>query len=179
MGLWVALLRGVNVGGHNRVPMAELRAALADDGIEDVATYIASGNVVLRADACPAGRIERVIAERFDLDIAVVARSGRQLRDAIEANPFTELAAREPRSVHCFFTSTPVDDDVLADLDHERFRPDRVAVGAGELFAAFPDGVARSKLTTAVLDRIAGGPTTGRNWNTVRKLEQMVSAAGG
>jgi len=177
--VWAVLLRGVNVGGHNKVPMAELRAALTDDGFDDVASYIASGNIVLRADDCQPERVSAVIAERFGLDIAVVVRSGDQIRAAIEANPFTELAAENPKAVHCFFTSSPVDDEALSGFDHGRYAPDRVATGAGELLAAYPDGMARSKLTTAVLDRVAGGPTTARNWNTVLKLETMVTAAAG
>ncbi len=175
MTVWVALLRGVNVGGHNKVPMAQLRAALTDAGLEGVATYIASGNVVLRAEDDPADRVAAVITERFGLDIAVVARSGADLRAAIAANPFAPLAADDPKLVHCFFTTTPVEATALDRFDHDRYAPDRVAVAAGELVAAFPDGMARSKLTSAVLDRVAGGPTTGRNWNTVLKLEAMVA----
>jgi len=176
--VWAVLLRGVNVGGHNKVPMAELRGALTEAGFDDVASYIASGNVVLRADDCPPARVSAIIAERFGLDIAVVVRSGEQIRAAIEANPFPELAAANPKAVHCFFTSSPVDDRALSEFDHERYAPDQVAVGAGELFGAYPDGMARSKLTTVVMDRVAGGPTTARNWNTVLKLETMITAAG-
>ncbi|MEL6983071.1 MAG: DUF1697 domain-containing protein [Actinomycetota bacterium] len=179
MTLWAALLRGINVGGHNKIPMAELRAALTDAGFDDVATYIASGNVVLRADRCEPERVSAIIAERFGLDIAVVVRSAEQVGAVIEANPFPDLAGTEPKFVHCYFTSTPVPDTALDGFDHDRYGPDRVAVAAGELVVAYPDGVARSKLTTAVLDRVAGGPTTGRNWNTVLKLESMLAAAGG
>jgi uncharacterized protein (DUF1697 family) len=159
--------------------MADLRTALTDAGFTDVATYIASGNVIVRADECQPERVSGVIADRFGLDIAVVVRSGDQIRAVIAANPFPELAASEPKFVHCFFSSAPLDGDTLDGFDHARYAPDQVAVGAGEFIAAYPDGVARSKLTNAVLDRVAGGPTTGRNWNTVLKLESMLAAAGG
>ncbi len=175
--MWVGLLRGVNVGGHNKVPMAELRAGLTESGFGDVASYIASGNLVFRADDGPAddiaATIHDVIADRFGLDIAVVVRTADQLATVVAANPFAELAEAEPKAVQCFFTSSPVGADALDDVDQERFAPDRATAAAGELFAAYPEGMARSKLTTAVLDRVAGGPTTGRNWNTVRKLDEM------
>ncbi len=177
MPVWAVLLRGVNVGGHNKVPMAELRAALTEGGFDDVASYIASGNVVLRADECSPARVSAIIAERFGLDIAVVVRTGDQIRAAMKANPFPELAERDPKLVHCLFTTSPVDGDTLAGFDHERYAPDEVAVGAGEFFVSYPNGSARSKLTYAALDRVAGGPTTARNWNTVLKLETMITAA--
>ncbi len=178
MPVWAVLLRGINVGGHNKVPMAELRAALTGAGFDDVTTYIASGNVVLRSEECRPEQVSAVIADRFGLDIAVVVRSGDQIRAAIAANPFPELAERDPKLVHCLFTTSPVADDTLADFDNERYAPDEVAVGAGEYFVSYPNGSARSKLTYAVLDRVAGGPTTARNWNTVLKLETMIAAAG-
>lgn len=177
MTLHVALLRGVNLGGHNKLPMAELRAALTDAGFADVATYIASGNVVLRADACEPERVSAVIADRFGLDIAVVVRTADQIRAVLAANPFAAEAEAEPKSVSCFFTSNPVDAGALDGFDRSRYEPDRVAAAAGELFGHYPEGMARSKLTNAVLDKVAGGPVTARNWNTVIKLGQMVDAA--
>ncbi|MEM9565821.1 MAG: DUF1697 domain-containing protein [Actinomycetota bacterium] len=175
MTIWVALLRGVNVGGHNKVPMAELRAALGDAGLGEVTTYIASGNLVLAADDDPADAIAAVIADRFGLDLAVVTRTTDQLRTAAGANPFAELAAEQPKAVHCFFTSTPVTPGALDGFDGERYAPDRLEVAVGEVFAAYPAGMARSKLTNAVVDRVAGGPTTARNWNTVAKLVELAT----
>jgi uncharacterized protein (DUF1697 family) len=176
--VWAVLLRGINVGGHNKVPMAELRAALTDDGFRDVATYIASGNVVVRGDSCEPERIGRLLADRFGLDLTVVVRSADQIRSAAEANPFPE-AADEPRFLYCCFTETPVDDDALADFDHERFAPDRLAVAGGEVYAHYADGMGRSKLTNAVIDRAIGCASTARNWNTVLKLVEMVARAEG
>lgn len=176
MAIWVALLRGINLGGRNKVPMAELREALTADGFEDVATYIASGNVVLRAPECRPDRISGIIADTFGLDIAVVVRSPEQLRAAIEANPFPE-AVENPKSLSAFFTTDPAADDTFADFDHDRYLPDRVAAAAGEVYATYPDGMARSKLTNTVIDRAVGAPTTARNWNTVLKLGEMVEAA--
>lgn len=176
MAVWAVLLRGINVGGHNRVPMADLRAALTDAGFADVTTSLASGNVVVSAPRCDASDVSAIVAERFGLDVAVMVRSAEQLRHAVAANPFPD-AVDEPRQLMCAFTSSPVGADVLDGFDHERYAPDRVAVGSGELFAHYPGGMARSRLTNAVLDEVAGGPTTTRNWNTVRKLVELVDRA--
>jgi uncharacterized protein (DUF1697 family) len=156
--------------------MAELRAALADDGFDHVRTSIASGNIVVRGETCEPERVGRVIAERFGLDVPVIVRSADRFRAAVAANPFPE-ATDDPTRLSCCFAPDPVADDALADFDHERYAPDRLAVAAGELYAHYPDGVARSTLTSAVLDRVAGGPVTARNWNTVLRLADLVAAA--
>ena len=176
MAVWVALLRGINLGGHNRVPMADLRAALTADGFGDVATYIASGNVVLRAPTCEPARVSGIIADTFGLDIPVVVRSAGQLQEAIEANPFPE-AVRSPKSLSVFFTTEAAGDDAFDDFDHERYAPDRVVARVGEVYAHYPDGMGRSRLTNAVIDKVVGAPTTARNWNTVLKLADMVEVA--
>lgn len=176
--VWAILLRGINVGGHNKVPMAELREALTDDGFRDVATYIASGNVVARGDSCEPERIAGIIADRFGHDIAVMVRSADQVRAAAAANPFPE-AVDQPKFLYCFFTAEPVGDEALAGFDHERYAPDRLAVAGGEVYASFADGLGHSKLTNSVIDRAVGCATTARNWNTVLKLVEMVDRAEG
>lgn len=176
MTVWAVLLRGINVGGHNKVPMAELRAALTDDGFTDVVTYIASGNVVLRGETCEPGRVARIVTDRFGLDIEVMVRSADQIRSAAAANPFPD-AVDEPKFLYCGFTATPVDDDALADFDHERYAPDRLAVAGGEVYARYPEGMGRSKLAGTVIDRAVGTPVTTRNWNTVLKLVELVERA--
>lgn len=176
MAVWAVLLRGINVGGHNRVPMADLREALTAAGFDGVATYIASGNVVLRSESCEQGRMAGIIADRFGLDIGVMVRSADQVRAAAEANPFPE-AVDEPKYLYCCFTAEPVDDGALADFDHDRFAPDRLAVAGGEVYAHYADGMGRSRLTTAVIDAAVGTSVTARNWNTVLKLVEMVDEA--
>ncbi len=175
---WVVLLRGVNVGGHNKVPMAELRAGLEAAGCEAVATYIASGNVALRAGssdpAAVARLVQSVIADLFDLNIAVMVRSPAQLQAAVDANPFPDRTG-EPKNLYCAFTSEPVTDGQLDDFDHDRYAPDQLATGAGELYAYYPDGMSRSKLNSAAVDKAAGGPTTARNWNTLTKLLELAA----
>lgn len=178
MPTWAVLLRGINVGGHNKLPMAELRAALTDAGFADVATYIASGNIVLDGESCQPEQINAIILDRFGIDVSVMVRSAEQIQAVAAANPFPEQAVADPKSVHCFFTSRPLADDGLADFDHQRFEPDRVIAAAGELYAHYPNGMAQSKLTNAVLDRAAGGPVTARSWNTVVKLTEMVERDG-
>jgi uncharacterized protein (DUF1697 family) len=183
--MWVALLRGVNVGGRNKLPMAELRAVLADAGYEAVATYIQSGNIVFGSEArhdqaaCDrvASQLRGIVAERFELDVPIVAFPAERLHEILAANPYPELET-EPKHLHVFFTQEPVPATAFAELDAERFAPDSVTVVDGVIYASYPAGMARSKLTNAVLDRTVGAPTTARNWATVRKLADLTSDSG-
>ncbi len=176
MATFIALLRGVNVGGHNRLPMADLRASLERAGFDRVATYIQSGNVVLTAPSCDPGRIGAIIADDFGLDIPVVVRSADELRATVEANPFPEMAS-EPKRLHVFFCPGPVPSEALDAFDHAAHHPDQLATGDNEIYVAYHEGMGTSKLTNAVVDRLVGAPTTARNWTTVRKLVDLAGAA--
>lgn len=176
MSRFVVLLRGINVGGKNKLPMADLRAALAADGYRDVVTYIQSGNIALSAETCDGPAISELIESTFGLTIPVVVRTADQLQAAIDKNPFPEMVD-QPKFLHLYFCQKPVSTEAIAGLDHERFLPDRVEAGATEIYVSYQDGVAGSKLTNAVLDRALGQVTTARNWNTVLKLRDMAEAA--
>ncbi|MEM9652975.1 MAG: DUF1697 domain-containing protein [Actinomycetota bacterium] len=169
---FVVLLRGVNVGGRNKLPMADLRAALESAGYEDVTTYIQSGNVALSAPTCDGPAISTVIQDGFGLTVPVVVRTADQLRATIADNPFPEMVA-EPKFLHVYFCQEPLGDNPLAEVDRERFHPDRMIAGTAEVYVAYPNGVAGSKLTNAVLDRALHQVTTGRNWSTVLRLAEM------
>lgn len=169
MGRWIVLLRGINVGGHNKLPMADLRVALGDAGYADVTTYIQSGNIALTAPTCTPDAISAVIADRFGLDVPAVVITPERLREVVTANPFPEMED-EPKFLHLFVCNDPIPlgaDEAIDPADHA---PDRFAFGRSEIYVAYPQGQARSKLTNAVFDRVTGQVTTGRNWNTVRKL---------
>lgn len=175
MTTWIALLRGINVGGHHRVPMAELRAGLTDAGFGDVATYIQSGNVVVSSDGpaeAVAEGVATVIRERFGHEIPVVVRTAEELAAVFAANPFPELVD-EPKRLHVFFCDRPLAADALDGLDHAAHLPDRAEVGPAEVYVAYAESMSASKLGTQVLDRILGTATTARNWNTVRKLADL------
>ncbi len=173
MNRYIVLLRGINVGGKNKLLMAELRASLEGAGFSDVVTYIQSGNVAMSGPSCDAEQITAIIERDFDLRIPVVVRTAEQLRATIDNNPFPEVED-EPKRLLVFFCADDVPAGAVDGFDMEPHAPDRLAAGAGELYVAYHAAASQSKLTNSVLDKLVGGVTTARNWRTVLKLAEMV-----
>ncbi len=174
------MLRGINVGGNRRVPMAELRALLTDAGLEDVATYVQSGNVVLTTEHSPsrlATEVGSLVAQRFGFAVDVVCRTGEELAAVIARDPLGEVAV-EPKRYQVSFCERAVADDVRATLERAAVAPERIAFDGREIYAWHPDGVARSKLWNALAGRGLGVVATARNWTTVTTLARMASDAG-
>ena len=177
---YVVLLRGINVGATRKLPMAELRAACGEAGFIDVATYIQSGNVVLTSDASAetvAARLERLIAERFELDVPVIVRTVAQWRRYAAGSAFPDAEAVRPRLLHLCLAAGPLKPDVAEVLSARAAANERIAVKGDALWVDFAESVGNSKLTPALFDKAAGSPVTARNWNTVLKLAEMVDAA--
>jgi len=184
MATHVALLRGINVGGHNKVPMAQLRELVAGLGHDDVATYIQSGNVVFSATGTDspalAGALEQAIAATFGFKIRVAVLSKAELAEVAADNPYPDEP--DPRLVHVvFLTAKPgpeVADRVASAWQRaEQKQPgtrDTAEVKGRAIFLHTPDGFGRSELAA----QLAGGKTgevagTARNWATVTKLLSM------
>ena len=170
-----ALLRGVNLGGRARVPMAELKAALEEAGLEEVATYVQSGNVVFAAG--PKGRddarvVADVISEHFGLDITVITRTARQLAAISGGHPLGTSKAT-PVQLHVVFLEGRPKAAAAADLEPDRFPPDRFEVAGQEIYVEFPNGQGRSKLGLGYFEKTLGIRGTMRNWNTVTRLAEM------
>ena len=175
MARFIALLRAVNVGGR-RLPMAELRAVCAALGWEAVATYIQSGNVVFSAAGRPEGfeaQLEKAIAERFGLEVPVIVRTAAQWAGYRAANPFPQAARDAPNRLQLLVSKRPPKQDAAAKLMERAQAGEAVAAAGGALWFHFPEGIARSKLTPALIDRACGSPSTGRNWRTVLHLGAM------
>lgn len=169
---WVALLRGVNLGARNKVPMAELRTLLEAEGYEGVRTYIASGNVLLdgpRARAKVAGDLERLVADAFGVATTAIMRTPRELTAAVAAHPFD--AATSDSHV-AFLSARPAGTAVarLADFDH-------AVVDGAELFLGLPRGVHGSPLSIARIESLLGVSATLRNWRTVVALAELAAEA--
>lgn len=177
---FVVLLRGINVGGHNRVPMADLRDALAAHGFGDVSTYIASGNVLLdagdRLEAVVVDDVAEVVAERFGLSIPIVARAVTDWPAILSANPFPDAEA-EPKLLHVSLCDRAPEPEAIAGFDADAHAPDRLEVIGRELYLWYPNGAGRSKLTGALLERKLEVTTTARNWSTMLKLAELAAAA--
>ena len=175
-GSYVALLRGVNVGGRNKLPMRELAAMFVEAGCEDVRTYIQSGNVVFRADPSVAdgltARITAAVAAGRGYQIPVAIRTAADLAGVVHGNPFLAAGA-DPSKLHVGFLAETPDPARVATLDPDRSPPDAFEVRGSEVYLHFPNGVARSKLTNVYFDRTLGTVSTVRNWRTVCKLQEM------
>ena len=172
----LALLRGINVGGRNKVPMAELRALASGLGYADVATYIASGNLLFSAvgsDADASAALSGAIVDRFGFAVDVVVVSAEAMRRAASDHPFAD---GDPKRVHVGFCSVPVSDGVLAALRGLAAASERVDADGDLLWLDFADGVHASKLAARLTTALKPGFTTARNLATVRKLAAMVDA---
>ena len=172
---WIVLLRGVNVGGHRKVPMADLRAALAAAGAAEVRTYIASGNILFdRAGdrAAAEALVESVIAERFGLAVEAVARSGAEWLAYAAQDPFPDAL---PKLLHLCLAKRPIAEGAAAAIAAKCVDGERVAQIGEALWIDYRDGVVDSKATPALLDKAAGSTMTARNRNTVMKLAAMIA----
>ncbi|HWM18347.1 MAG TPA: DUF1697 domain-containing protein [Ilumatobacteraceae bacterium] len=170
---YVALLRGVNVAGRGTVKMDDLRHVFDALGYDDVATYIQSGNVIFTSDGpVDAGTVERAIEADLGMNVTVVLRTSAQLKGVVRRNPFTDV---DTSKLHIGFMAERPPAAAVRSLDRERFSPDDVVVDGGELYFHLPNGIGRSKLPVYV-GRQLKVPTTVRNWNTVTKLVDLVTA---
>ena len=175
---YVALLRGVNVGGRNKLPMAGLRDVCTEAGCAAVQTYIQRGNVVFQAAQDLAERVPEIVTlairRRFGFETAVVVRSKEELRQVVASNPLDTSA--DPRFLHVAFLENSPGADAVARLDPERSPPDVFEVRGGNVYLHYPNGVARSKLTNEYLAAHLQTVSTTRNWRTVLALLEMVNA---
>ena len=173
MSVHIALLRGINVGGHNKMPMASLVEMFEAAGCDHVRTYIQSGNVIFAAAPALAQRLPGIITasigDRLDLEIPVIIRSSAQLTTIVRRNPYVRDGADESKLSVGFLAATPSTAS-LAELDPQRSPPDEFTVCGSEIFLRCPNGVARSKLTNAYFDATLGTTSTMRNWRTTLKL---------
>jgi uncharacterized protein (DUF1697 family) len=183
MATYAALLRGINVGGSKKVPMADLRALLQGLGHTGVVTYLQSGNAVFTTDGGPgdvrredtlAADITEAIEKRFGFTVEVIVRDHAYLKAVRDACPFPE-ADLEPKQLHVTYFSAPVDADRFASLDQRAFLPEEFRLGDRALYLYTPEGLGRSKLAEALArPRILKGViATSRNWNTVVRLEEL------
>ncbi|MFE5482513.1 DUF1697 domain-containing protein [Streptomyces sp. NPDC056527] len=174
---YAVLLRGINVGGHRKVPMAELRTLLDGLGHRDVRTYLQSGNAVFTTDADERGLasgIEDAIEKRFGFRVDCLVRDAEYLAAVADDCPFP-AAELEGKQLHVTYLSERVDPERFAAIDQPAFLPEEFRLGDRALYLYAPDGLGRSKLGEA-LSRPAlfkGIVATSRNWNTVVKLVEM------
>lgn len=175
MPTYVALLRGINLGG-NRLSMKDLAAAMEELGCARVRTYIQSGNVVFDAPASVARslaqKLEEDIQRRWKLKVPIVLRTAAELAKVAKDNPFLKAGAAPGECHVMFLADRPPAKDVAA-LDPERSPGDAFQVLGREIYLRLPNGMARTKLTNAYFDSKLRTVSTARNWRTVLKLLEM------
>ncbi|MFF3904685.1 DUF1697 domain-containing protein [Streptomyces sp. NPDC001848] len=178
---YAALLRGINVGGNRKLPMARLRELLTGLGHTGVATYLQSGNAVFTADhgdeASLAAELEAAIEKELGFRVDVLVRDHAYLKAVRDACPFP-AAELEGRQLHVTYFSEPVDAERFAEIDPAAYLPEEFRLGDRALYLHAPDGLGRSKLAEQLSrPRLNKGLiATTRNWNTVVKLEELTRA---
>lgn len=176
------LIRGINVGGRNLLRMAALRELLEAEGLGSVQTLLQSGNAAFLAPArgrsALAPRLERAIRETAGLDVRVVLRAPDELRRVVVSNPFPEAAGQRPARLLVSFLDGDPDRRAFASLASSWAGPERLHLGSRELFVDYPEGFGTSKLTGALIEKTLGVAATARNWNTVTRLDEMLTALG-
>ena len=171
------MLRGINVGGHNRIKMDQLRTSLEALGFEQVKTYIQSGNVVLKsATISPAAlsrKIEKQIVGQFGFAVSVISRTADEINKTIANNPFLNDSSINPEKLHVAFLSEAPAPLALKKLSELTLEPDQSRGLGKEVYFYFPNGVSGSSLWKHPLDRVPSVEATTRNWKTVNTLHQM------
>ena len=175
-GVHLALLRGINVGGKNKLLMRDLTAMFVEAGCEDVRTYIQSGNVVFRAGPALAGLVPDLISEaiaaRFDYRVPVLTRTSGELATTVRENPFLRAGA-DVGKLHVGFLADRPEAAAVDALDPHRSPPDEFAVIGREVYFHCPQGIARTRLTNQYFDSKLSTTMTGRNWRTVSRLHEL------
>jgi len=173
----VALLRGINVGGNRRVPMAELRSVAEKCGLADVATYIQSGNLVFATALVPIeveSTLERAIEKRFGFAVEVIVRTAAAWSRYAAARAFPDAEEARPNFLHLALPKCKPIAGAAAALTQRAAAGERIVITSDALFIDYAAGVGKSKLTPAVLDRAVGSTVTARNWKTVLEIYAML-----
>lgn len=180
MRTFVALMRGINVGPTRKLPMADLRAVCAEIGLHQPQTYIQSGNLIVDAKG-EAGKLrvllEKELTARFGFTVDVVVRAAADWQRYVDANPFANDANAIAKMVHLYLSGDPLKPDAGELLARSARTGERVRVAGDALWIDYGSaGVQGSKLSPSMIDRACGSPTTGRNWNSVTKIGEMIAA---
>lgn len=182
MPIYIAMLRGINVGPHKRMKMDKLRATCEALGFTQVQTYIQSGNVVFRAQKVNpnalAETMENRIRGNFGFSVDVIVRTRDELQQIINSNPYRNSRGVDQSRLHVVFLSQLPSAEAIHKLESLTLAPDKIRPAGKEIYFYFPNGVSGSSLWKHPTDRILAVPSTMRNWNTVNALYEMAVACG-
>ena len=172
----IAMLRGVNVGPHNRISMEALRALYGSLQLRNAQTYVQSGNVVFTANERNLGalakRIDDAFEKTFGFRAAVILRTAAEMREVIAKNPLAKQKDVQPNKLLVMFLAEELSPEEQKQAEAIKVGPEKIKAHARELYVYYPDGVGQSKLPP-VMDRVLRKTGTARNWNSVTKLLEM------
>jgi len=178
MALSVALLRGINIAGHNKVAMADLRRLCEDIGLRDPRSLLNSGNLLFESGKRSTAQLERLLEtearKRLALETEFFVRTAEEWEAVIADNPFTQQARRDPGHLVVMILKDAVGPKEVASLQKAIAGPELVRGMGRHVYVTYPAGIGRSRLTSAVIDAKLGTRGTGRNWNTVLKIGTIV-----
>ena len=178
--IFVALLRAINLGRVNRVPMGDLRVALTDAGFTDVVTHLQSGNVILgstkRSPAGVANAVERLVETEFGVDTDVVVRTAGELAKAAGKHPL-DKRGKDSAVLHVAFLKTRPAAAAKRAFSGRTFGDDEFVIRDTEVYLRYPHGVAASKMNTTLVQGGLGMPATVRTWKVVTRVNELATAA--
>ena len=176
---YIALLRGINVGGQKKIKMAELRLLLNTNGFENVQTYIQSGNVIF--DSTESAKfleeqIHTIIYIEYDFEVPVIIKTPKELLSAVKNNPFLKNTEETKKLYFTFLNKLPLPENSLK-LHSLNFSPDEYVLEDKVLYSYYANGAGRSKMTNNIFESKLNVTATSRNWNTVNKLISLSTLA--
>lgn len=180
MTVWLTLLRGINVGGNKQIKMAGLKTLLELLGLRSVQTLLQSGNVIFESDQTDPDQltpqIEAGIEQTFGFRSAVILRTREQVKTVIEGHPFSADQLAEPGKAVVMFLRTAPETKAFESLQNAYSGPEEFHLKGTELYLYYNNGLGRSKLTNALIEKKLQTTGTARNWNTVTRLLTLAEA---
>lgn len=180
MPIHIALLRGINVGGRNRVPMSDLLQMVTDLGFDDARSFLNSGNLLFASDErdgpALAQQLEVATEKRFGFAVSYIVRSAAEWDRIIDRNPFPQEAKSDPSHLLVMCLKDSVGAAKIKALQVAINGPEKVHADGKQLYLTYPAGIGDSKLTNTVIEQKLGVRGTARNWNTVLKLAALAQA---
>ena len=177
MAVIVSMLRGVNVGAHNRIKMDALRALYESLGLREPQTLIQSGNVIFRTEGRDLTllpeRIGNAIERSFGFRPGIIVRTASDLREVIARNPFATRRDIDPAKLLVTFLASDPGKEARDNVLRIKTDPEELRIDGCEVYTYYPNGMGRSKLTPVLIEKTLKTSGTGRNWNTIRKLLEM------
>ncbi len=178
MTAFVSLLRGINVGGHHKIRMDELKELYESLGFKDVLPYIQSGNVVFTSDEADLTRLRRQIEEglekKFGFHVEVIVRTSAELKEILDNNPFQGQQSKESKWVVVMFLESRPDETAQEDLLKTYVGPEELFIIGKEVYIYYTEGIGRSKLSHSLIEKKLKTVGTARNWNTILQVQKLI-----